>query len=191
MMRAIVLALMLVACSASEDANRGIRCDSDTPCPGALFCYRNFCIPHDVPHEVLEAGVATPFPEAGAAVDATIDLMPVDAALVPPALEDASTVPPTVADAATAELDAETPLPEPEVDSGAPAMMDDAGRASSAALLVCAPSCSNRSPACLRCLSSVLSSNPTICSGADAEAEPVVAGLCEYLCTNAACKAEP
>jgi hypothetical protein len=186
---ALAFALMLAACSASEDANRGIHCDLDTLCPDTLICYRNFCIPHDVPHEVFEAGVSTPSAEAGVLVDATVDVSPddaeVDAAV--PVAEDAGQVPPTVEDAGSLELDAEAALPE--LDSGA--VVDDAARPSSAALLVCLPSCSNRSPACLRCLRGVLADNPTLCSDANAELEPVVAGLCEYLCTNAACEAEP
>lgn len=203
-----VFVLALVACSASEAANRSIRCDADSPCPGELVCYREFCIPADAPREDLDAssitgdmpgasGDASSSSDPGADATSVVPVDLLDADTVDglaPVAEDAQTpsvdpvdpVNPVEPDASTDGSGNEPPV-TPVVDSGAPV----AAGANSAALLVCLPSCSQRNVACLRCLRNVLEQNPQVCSAAAEVNEPLVVGLCEWLCTDAACQAPP
>jgi hypothetical protein len=203
-MRSVTLFLLtLVACGVSETANDSIRCDVDTPCPGELFCYREFCIPGDVPREELDAGSITPeFPASNpdaALIDATGAIIDAADAAGSDALASGSSDPGLTPfdDAGSGTGAGEPPTtpgddgqpPTPAVDGGAAAT--DAARANSSALLFCVPSCASRSFTCLICLRGVLDTNPAVCSEAQARSEPVVSGLCDYLCTNAACQGVP
>jgi hypothetical protein len=80
--------------------------------------------------------------------------------------------------------------PVPAVDAGA--VVVDAGQVNVAAnralLIVCLPSCGgNRGAACFACLSGVLSRNPEVCAEAEG-VDPLVSGMCDFLCTTAACR---
>lgn len=70
----LFLAGSILGCSASENANQSIRCDSNTLCPEQMVCYREFCIPDQgLPQIDLDA--------AGIAVEPSQD----DARVRPPA----------------------------------------------------------------------------------------------------------
>jgi hypothetical protein len=203
---ALLLACLTIACSASENANHSIRCDSNTLCPSQQVCYREFCIPDDaLPRFDLDASdvVAEPAVHDAGRRDGTevvVPLDPLDASTTDDAAlstaEDAQSGPvvpttpagepmttPVVPPATTPP--ATTP---PAPDAGSPA--SDAGHINSSALLICVPSCANRSSGCWFCLNGVLATNPGICSKAS-RADPVSSGLCDFLCATAACRGEP
>jgi hypothetical protein len=207
-MRSVTLFLLtLGACGVSETANRSTRCDVDTPCPGELFCYREFCIPGDGPREELDAGSITAEFPAGNPAAALIDAA---GAIIDAADADRSDA--QASDSADAQRDPRVTqfddagrsmgVGEPPTSSGddgqpptlvvdAGAAGHEAGRANRSALLICVPSCASRSFSCLICLRNVLDMNPGVCGEAQARSEPVVSGLCDYLCTNAACQRVP
>jgi len=207
----LLVACVAIACSASENANSSVRCDSNTLCPSQQVCYREFCIPADgLPRFDPDASVDVtnnvsepPAREAGSG-DASQVGDPVD----PPdldasAADDAANA--TDQDAQSGPVvptppDSEVPTPPavppeqgpttpPVADAGRPA--SDAGRVvNSSALLICVPSCANRSSSCWFCLNGVLDNNPGICSQA-LRADPVSSGFCDFLCATAACRGEP
>jgi hypothetical protein len=205
----LFLAGTILGCSASENANHSIRCDSTTVCPDQMICYREFCIPDQgLPQIELDAaGISVEpaqddarvrqVPERPASPDAAIAV--VDASADTDAFspigngEDAQSgpvveVPPTEVPP-TPVTPPDPGPPTPVVDAGA--VVTDAGHNNAAAnralLIVCLPSCGSRSPTCYTCLSGVLSRNPEVCSDAEG-VDPLVSGLCDFLCTTAACR---
>lgn len=214
----LFLAGSVLGCSASENANHSIRCDSTTSCPDQMVCYREFCIPDQgLPDIDLDAaGIAVDpsqddarvrqTPERPGSTDAqVVDASPDNDAtssvgsgedaqsgpVVPPTEVPPTEVPPTETPNPPVTPPEQGPTtPTPVVDAGA--VVPDAGQNNAAAnralLIVCLPSCSNsRSAACYGCLSGVLSRNPEVC--ADAEGvDPLISGMCDFLCTTAACR---
>ena len=196
----LLLTCLALACSASENANHSIRCDSNTLCPNQQVCYREFCIPDDaLPRFDLDASIVATepvAPDAGRNDAATVDvpLSPLDASTPDDAAltsaEDAGPVVPTPA-VTPPVVDATTPVDPPTTEpSDAGSRVSDAGRLNSSALLICLPSCGNRSASCWFCLNGILANNPGICSPEN-RADPVSGGLCDFLCTSAACRGEP
>jgi hypothetical protein len=213
----LFLAGSILGCSASENANHSIRCDSTTLCPDQRVCYREFCIPDQgLPQLDLDAAGIAVEPsqddarvrqpadrpgstdarvgvvDASADSDATSSLGNGEDAQSGPAVPPAE-VPPTQVPnppVTPPEQGPTTPPTTPVVDAGA--VVADAGQNNAAAnralLIVCLPSCSsNRSPACYACLSGVLSRNPEVCAEAEG-VDPLISGMCDFLCTTAACR---
>lgn len=211
----LFLAGSILGCSASENANHSIRCDSTTLCPEQMVCYREFCIPDQgLPQIDLDAsGIAVdpsdddarvrPPAERPSSTDAKVGVVDAsvdnDAASSVVGGEDAQsgpTVPPT--EVPPTEVPPTQPVTPPEQGPTTPPVVDagavatDAGQNNAAAnralLIVCLPSCSsNRSPACYACLSGVLSRNPEVCAEAEG-VDPLISGMCDFLCTTAACR---
>lgn len=210
----LLLACLAIACSASENANHSIRCDSNTLCPSQQVCYREFCIPDEsLPRFDLDASVdiGEPAREAGSGdVPKVVDPLDPQNRLDASAADDAASS--TGEDAQSGPGDSTPPASEPpttpaepptqgpgtppvpdagSVASDAGSAPSDAGRVvNSSALLICVPSCANRSSSCWFCLNGVLANNPGICSQA-LRADPVSSGLCDFLCATAACRGEP